>query len=97
GVPSSAVGTWGVPPRGRREVEAERVEAKLSYRSPAVGATVTRTEGGFRLRLDEQVYGVAPGPAAALYAQGAVVGAGRIRVDPAETVTPVSSFASEGA
>jgi tRNA-uridine 2-sulfurtransferase len=95
--PRAALGTTDVLARGRLYVDVERVEAKLRYRSPALGASVTRTENGFRLRLDEQVYGVAPGQAAVLYADGAVVGAGTILVDPAESVSAVSAFASEGA
>ena len=54
------------------------------------------TEGGFRLDLDRPAYGVAPGQAAVLYDEGAVVGAGTILVDPAETVAAVPAFESEG-
>jgi tRNA-specific 2-thiouridylase len=56
----------------------ERAEAKLRYRSPAVAATVRTEAGGFRLDLDEPAYGVAPGQAAVLYEDDAVVGAGII-------------------
>ena len=55
-----------------------RVEAKLRYRSPAVAATVEPTPRGFRLRLDEPAYGVAPGQAAVLYDGDLVVGQGTI-------------------
>ncbi|HZE28642.1 MAG TPA: tRNA 2-thiouridine(34) synthase MnmA [Gaiellaceae bacterium] len=95
--PRAALATTEVAARGRLHVELERVEAKLRYRSPAVGASVTRIDGGFRLRLDRPAYGVAPGQAAVLYDEGAVVGAGTILGDPAETPTPVSAFESEGA
>ena len=94
--PRAALATTEVSVRGRLHVELDRVEAKLRYRSPAVGASVTRTEGGFRLELDRPAYGVAPGQAAVLYDQGAVVGAGTILVDPAETVATVPAFESEG-
>ena len=58
--------------------EAERVEAKLRYRSSAVGATVVPTARGFQLELDEPALGVAPGQAAVLYDGDAVVGYGLI-------------------
>jgi tRNA-specific 2-thiouridylase len=94
--PRAALATDEVTVRGRLHVELDRVEAKLRYRSPAVGATVTQTEGGFRLRLDRPAYGVAGGQAAVLYDEGAVVGVGTILVDPAETVDSVPAFESEG-
>ena len=49
-----------------------------SFRSSAVPAAVEETQSGFRLRLDEPAYGVAPGQAAVLYADDVVVGAGLI-------------------
>jgi tRNA-uridine 2-sulfurtransferase len=61
---------------GRLFVPAERVDAKLRSRSPAVTATVEPLARGFRLRLDEPAYGVAPGQAVVLYEEDAVVGAG---------------------
>jgi tRNA-specific 2-thiouridylase len=64
--------------RGRLYSDVDRVEAKLRYRSPAVPARVERTSRGFRLELDEPAYGVAPGQAAVLYAEDAVVGYGLI-------------------
>jgi tRNA-specific 2-thiouridylase len=64
--------------RGRLFVPVERVEAKLRYRSQAVRATVEPTSSGFRLHLDEPAYAVAPGQAAVLYEDGAVVGSGLI-------------------
>ena len=63
---------------GRLFVPAERVEAKLRYRSPGTAATVSRLARGFRLTLDEPAYGVAVGQAAVLYEDDAVVGAGLI-------------------
>jgi tRNA-uridine 2-sulfurtransferase len=74
-----ALAVAAVSARGRLYVPADRVEAKLRYRSPAVGATVSETAGGFRLELDEPAYGVARGQAAVLYEDGVVVGAGLIR------------------
>jgi tRNA-specific 2-thiouridylase len=92
--PRAALATDEVTVRGRLHLELERGEAKLRYRSPAVGASVTRTAGGFRLRLDRPAYGVAPGQAAVLYDSGAVVGAGTI--EPAETIAAAGAFASGG-
>jgi tRNA-uridine 2-sulfurtransferase len=63
---------------GRLFVPADRVEAKLRYRSPATGATVSAEPRGFRIALDEPAYGVAVGQAAVLYEDDAVVGAGLI-------------------
>ena len=74
--------------RGRRSmprrlyVPVERVEAKLRYQSEAIPAGVERTADGFSLTLDRAAYGVAPGQAAVLYEQGAVVGAGLIQPCP---------------
>jgi tRNA-uridine 2-sulfurtransferase len=59
-------------------VPVDRVEAKLRYRSPAAPARVEASGRGFRLHLDEPAYGVAPGQAAVLYEEDAVVGAGLI-------------------
>jgi tRNA-specific 2-thiouridylase len=76
--PRAALARTHVAAAGRLHVPVERAEAKLRYRSPAVGAEVERTAGGFRLRLDEPAYGVARGQAAVLYEGDVVVGAGRI-------------------
>ena len=92
--PRAALATDEVTVRGRLHVELERAEAKLRYRSPAVGASVTSTDGGFRLRLDRPAYGVAPGQAAVLYDRDAVVGAGTI--EPAATSGAARAFESEG-
>jgi tRNA-specific 2-thiouridylase len=63
---------------GALYVDVRRADAKLRYRSRAVGASVTRTPNGFALDLDEPAYGVARGQAAVLYEQDAVVGCGVI-------------------
>jgi tRNA-specific 2-thiouridylase len=77
--PREALGRRKIAVRGGRLfVPAERVEAKLRYRSPAATATVTGEARGFRLVLDEPAYGVAVGQAAVLYEGDAVVGAGLI-------------------
>jgi len=77
--PREALATQEVEARGRLHVPVERVEAKLRYRSPAVGAEVVVNGNGFRLHLDEPAYGVARGQAAVLYEGDAVVGVGTIR------------------
>jgi tRNA-specific 2-thiouridylase len=64
--------------RGRLYVPVDRVSAKVRYRSPATSATVAAEPRGFRLELDQPVYGVATGQAAVLYEDDAVVGAGLI-------------------
>jgi tRNA-uridine 2-sulfurtransferase len=76
--PRESLARTGVEARGRLYAEAERVEAKLRYRSPAVLANVTPTARGFRLELDEPAYGVAPGQTAVLYEGDAVVGCGTV-------------------
>ncbi len=91
--PRAALATTTVAVRGRLHLPLERAEAKLRYRSPAMGARIETLEGGFRLRLDRPAYGVAPGQAAVLYDDEAVVGAGTI--EPAETFIGVSAFESE--
>jgi tRNA-specific 2-thiouridylase len=63
---------------GRLYVPVERAEAKLRHRSPAVPARVIPAPAGFELVLAEPVSGVAPGQAAVLYEDDAVVGAGVI-------------------
>jgi len=76
--PRRALATTRVEARGRLHVPVSRADVKLRYRSPAAPATVTTTDGGFALELDEPAYGVAPGQAAVLYAGDAVVGCGTI-------------------
>ncbi|HEV8104696.1 MAG TPA: tRNA 2-thiouridine(34) synthase MnmA [Gaiellaceae bacterium] len=67
-----------VAARGRLHVPVRHVDAKLRYRSPAVGASAEATARGFRLDLDEPAYGVAVGQAAVLYDGDVVVGSGLI-------------------
>jgi tRNA-specific 2-thiouridylase len=76
--PRASLGRRRVEVTGRLDRDARRVEAKLRHRSPAVAATVRRSEGGFELVLDEPFYGVAPGQTAVLYEGDAVVGSGTI-------------------
>jgi tRNA-specific 2-thiouridylase len=76
--PRSSLARTRVAVRGRLYADVERVEAKLRYRSPAVGATVDPTPRGFGLVLDEPAYGVAAGQAAVLYDGDTVVGYGLI-------------------
>jgi len=79
--PREALGRTTVTARGELYVPAERVEAKLRYRSEAVLGSVEPTDWGFRLELDKPAYGIAPGQAAVLYSDAAVVGAGVIGLD----------------
>lgn len=74
----NALACTAVRARGQLFCPVERAEAKLRYRSPAVPCRVDPADGGFRLALDSPAYGVAPGQAAVLYEDGAVVGAGII-------------------
>jgi tRNA-specific 2-thiouridylase len=88
--PRAALATDVVHVRGRLHVPVSRADVKLRYRSPAVEAAVGPAAGGFRLELDRPAYGVAPGQAAVLYDDGAIVGAGTIVG--AETSRPASAF-----
>jgi tRNA-specific 2-thiouridylase len=63
---------------GKLFVDVKRADVKLRYRSPAVPGVVEPISRGFRLALDEPVYGVATGQAAVLYEGDVVVGAGRV-------------------
>jgi tRNA-uridine 2-sulfurtransferase len=76
--PRDALACGGVRARGRLYAPVRRAEAKLRYRSPAVGADVEASARGFSLSLDRPAYGVAKGQAAVLYDGDAVVGVGRI-------------------
>jgi tRNA-specific 2-thiouridylase len=76
--PRTSLARTRVAARGRLHVAADRVEAKLRYRSAPVSACVEATSRGFRLLLDEPAYGVAPGQAAVLYEDDVVVGAGLV-------------------
>jgi len=77
--PREARARTSVDATGRLYVPAERVEAKLRYRSEPLAASVEAAARGFRLELDHPAYGVAAGQAAVLYEAGVVVGAGLIR------------------
>jgi tRNA-specific 2-thiouridylase len=63
---------------GRLHADVDRVDVKVRYRSPATPGFVESASRGFRVHLDEPVYGVAPGQAAVLYERDVVVGAGRV-------------------
>jgi tRNA-specific 2-thiouridylase len=76
--PRASLARREVTASGRLFASITRGDAKLRYRSPTVPADVEATEDGFRLRLDEPAYGVAPGQTAVLYEDDVVVGAGRI-------------------
>jgi tRNA-specific 2-thiouridylase len=77
--PRASLARRRVAVQGRLREPAARVEAKLRYRSPAVGARVTAAQDGFELELDEPAFGVARGQVAVLYDGDAVVGSGVIR------------------
>jgi tRNA-uridine 2-sulfurtransferase len=91
----TALATCEVAARGRLHVPVARAQVKLRYRSPAAAAEVTAEPGGFRVRLDEPAYGVAPGQAAVLYDGDAVVGAGTIVPDRPETFRAAGAFESQ--
>jgi tRNA-specific 2-thiouridylase len=76
--PRESLSRTEVTARGRLYAAADRVQAKLRYRSPAVPASVEPTSRGFRLELEEPAFGVARGQAAVLYEGDAVVGYGLI-------------------
>ena len=76
--PRASLARREVTASGRLFTSVTRSAAKLRYRSPAVDADVETTADGFRLRLDEPVFGVAAGQTAVLYEGDVVVGAGHI-------------------
>jgi tRNA-specific 2-thiouridylase len=76
--PRGSLACHGLTARGRLFLAADRVEAKLRYRSPAVPARVTVTPRGFRLDLEEPAYAIAAGQTAVLYEGDVVVGSGVI-------------------
>ena len=80
--PRASLAQREVAVEGRLHLPVMRGEAKLRYRSPAIGADVEETEGGFRLRLESPAFGVASGQAAVVYEDDVVVGAGLVRRDP---------------
>ena len=77
--PQRSLARTTVAAAGRLYVPVREVDAKLRYRSPAIGALVAEALHGFSLELAEPAYGVAAGQAAVLYEDEAVVGAGLIR------------------
>jgi tRNA-specific 2-thiouridylase len=87
-----ALATHEITARGQLHVPVSRAEVKIRYRSPTLAALVTPTSNGFCLELDEPAYGVAPGQAAVLYDDGAVVGAGTIVEDRPETAETLRPF-----
>ena len=76
--PRDALAVRTVEAQGRLHVTVDRADVKLRYRSEPTPASVVATPDGFRLELDEPAFGVARGQFAVLYAEDAVVGAGRI-------------------
>jgi tRNA-specific 2-thiouridylase len=76
--PREALARTAISARGRLHVPVARADVKVRYRSAAVAAEVEQTGRGFRLRLDEPAFGVAPGQTAVLYESDAVVGAGTV-------------------
>ena len=76
--PREALARRSVRAEGRLFADVDRADVKLRYRSPAAPGAVERLSRGFRVKLDDPVYGVAAGQAAILYEDGVVVGAGRV-------------------
>ncbi len=76
--PEQALARRSVSARGKLYLPIGRAEAKLRYRSHATPAEVEPTAGGFRLRLLEPAYAVAPGQAAVLYDDEVVAGFGLV-------------------
>jgi tRNA-uridine 2-sulfurtransferase len=76
--PKESLARRTVRAEGKLHLDVERADVKLRYRSPAVAAQVEPLSRGFRVLLDEPVYGAATGQAAVLYERDVVVGAGRV-------------------
>jgi len=76
--PEQALVRRRVDVRGRLYLPVDRAEVKLRYRSSALPAEVKPLAAGFRLRLAEPAHAVAPGQAAVLYDEEAVVGFGLV-------------------
>jgi tRNA-uridine 2-sulfurtransferase len=76
--PRESLARRTVQAAGRLYTDVDRADVKVRYRSPATPGAVEQLSRGFRVRLAEPVYGVAPGQAAVLYEGDAVVGAGRV-------------------
>lgn len=77
--PREALSATRVEVDGRVYVPVERAEVKLRYRSEALPARVTASNGRLVLDLERPAEAVAPGQVAVLYDDDAVVGAGVIR------------------
>ena len=73
-----ALARRSVSARGKLYLPLRQARAKLRYRSPALPACVEPTATGFRLRLLESAYAVAPGQAAVLYDDEVVAGFGLV-------------------
>ncbi|MGH2996894.1 MAG: tRNA 2-thiouridine(34) synthase MnmA, partial [Gaiellaceae bacterium] len=76
--PRESLGRRTVQAAGKLHLDVDRADVKVRYRSPATPGSVEASSRGFRVQLDEPVYGVAPGQAAVLYEGDVVVGAGRV-------------------
>jgi tRNA-specific 2-thiouridylase len=76
--PRESLAVTRVEAEGTLHLPAERVSAKLRYRSAPVAARVEASTEGFVLELEEPAHAVARGQVAALYDGDAVVGAGVI-------------------
>lgn len=76
--PRESLARRSVRVEGRLHAEVARADVKLRYRSSAAPATIEPVSRGFRVLLDEPVYGAATGQAAVLYEDDVVVGAGRV-------------------
>ncbi|MDO4573873.1 MAG: tRNA 2-thiouridine(34) synthase MnmA [Planctomycetia bacterium] len=59
--------------------EPFRCTVKIRYRTPALPAEVTPKEGGFSVRFERPVFGIAPGQAAVCYDGEQVLGGGWIQ------------------
>jgi tRNA-specific 2-thiouridylase len=76
--PEQALARTSVSARGRLYRPIDRAGAKLRYRSDDIAAEIESTASGFRLRLLEPAFAVAPGQAAVLYDDDAVCGFGLV-------------------
>jgi tRNA-specific 2-thiouridylase len=76
--PRDSLAIRRVSAAGRLFVPVRRAAVKLRARSESVGAAVSQTATGFRLRLDRPFYGAARGQTAVLYEDDVVVGSGTI-------------------
>ncbi len=74
----TALAATRIEASGRLYVQVSRAETKLRYGSPPVRTSVTSSNGGFTLDLDEPAHAVARGQVAVVYDGDAVVGAGVI-------------------